>query len=135
MFFSSIKQINRLISKGMSNIYLRVTNEKKWCTQKFYFLSSKSSSLGQYLGSSNSHRYRWICKLLVTNWKTEVWEQTVYGFSINLILKGIMTFLKSKSPYFLLTKKWKPISTCGVLNKLPRIHVKKHYFMHFITWF
>ena len=48
MFFSSIKQINQLISKGMSNIYLRVTNEKKWCTQKFYFLSSKSSSLGQY---------------------------------------------------------------------------------------
>ena len=30
----------------MSNIYSRVTNEKKWCTQKFYFLSSKSSSLG-----------------------------------------------------------------------------------------
>ena len=30
MFFSSIKGINRLISKGMSNIYLELTIEKKW---------------------------------------------------------------------------------------------------------
>ena len=27
-FFNSIKKINRLISKGMSNIYLKVTIEK-----------------------------------------------------------------------------------------------------------
>ena len=39
MFFSSIKEINRLLkeingllSKGMSNIYLEVTIEKKWHT-------------------------------------------------------------------------------------------------------
>ena len=28
MFFSLIKEMNRLISKRMSNIYLKVTNEK-----------------------------------------------------------------------------------------------------------
>ena len=35
MFFSSIKGINRLISKGMSNVYLKVTIEKNWRSQNF----------------------------------------------------------------------------------------------------
>ena len=35
--FSSIKEINGLISKGMSNIYLKVTIEKNWCFQNFDF--------------------------------------------------------------------------------------------------
>ena len=50
MFFSSIKEINRLLdainrllSKGMSNIYSQVTIEKKWRTQNFDFLNLKSS--------------------------------------------------------------------------------------------
>ena len=30
MFFNSIKEINRLLSKGMSNIYLNLTIEKDW---------------------------------------------------------------------------------------------------------
>ena len=37
MFFSSIKEVNRLLkevdgllSKGMSNVYLKITIEKKW---------------------------------------------------------------------------------------------------------
>ena len=41
MFFSSIneinsllKEINRLLSKGMSSIYLKVTIEKNWRTLK-----------------------------------------------------------------------------------------------------
>ena len=38
MFFSSIKEINRLLSKGISNMYLKVTLERKSCTQKFNFL-------------------------------------------------------------------------------------------------
>ena len=63
MLFSSIKEINRLISKTMSNIYLKVTIEKEWRTQNFDPLSLKSSSLGQFLGSSNSRRYHWIFKL------------------------------------------------------------------------
>ena len=48
MLFSSIKELNSLISKGMSNIYLKNTIEKKWCTHNFDFLSLKSSSPGQF---------------------------------------------------------------------------------------
>ena len=57
-----LKEINRLLSKEMSNIYLKVTIEKKWRTQNFDFISSKSSSPGQFLGSSNSSRYYWTFK-------------------------------------------------------------------------
>ena len=63
--FSSVKGIIRLISKGMSNIYLKVTIEKNWCSQNFNFLSLKSLSPGQFLGNPNSCRYHWILKLLV----------------------------------------------------------------------
>ena len=63
MFYNSIKEINRLIGKGMSNIYLEVTMEKKWGTQNFYFLSLKSLSPGKFLGSSNSRWYHWISKI------------------------------------------------------------------------
>ena len=47
MFFSSIKEINRLISKGMSNISLEVTIEKNW-SQNFDYLSLK-----QFVSTSN----------------------------------------------------------------------------------
>ena len=54
MFFNSVKESNRLrketsrlLSKGMSNIYLRVTIEEKWGTQNFGFKSLKGSSPGQ----------------------------------------------------------------------------------------
>ena len=57
MFFSSIKEINRLISKGMSNIYLKVTIEKNGCSQNFDFLRLKNLAPGQSLWSSNSSRY------------------------------------------------------------------------------
>ena len=55
--FSSLNEINRLISLTMSNIYLKVTIEKKWRIQNFEPLNLKSSSPGQFLGSSNSRRY------------------------------------------------------------------------------
>ena len=64
MFFNSIKEINRLrkeinrlLNKGMSNIYLKVTIEKIWRSQNFDFLGLKNLSPGQFLGSSNSRRY------------------------------------------------------------------------------
>ena len=48
MFFNSIKQINRLrkeinrsLTKGVSNIYLKVTIEKNWRSQNFDFLILK----------------------------------------------------------------------------------------------
>ena len=50
MFFNSTKEtnwlrkeINGLLSKGMPNIYLKVTHEKSSRSQKFHFLSLKSS--------------------------------------------------------------------------------------------
>ena len=60
-----LKEINRLLSKGMSNVCLKVTIEKKWGAQNSDFLSLKSWSPGQFLGMSNSRRYHWIFKLLV----------------------------------------------------------------------
>ena len=65
MLFSSVKEINRLISKEISNIYLTVTTEKNRRSQNFTFLSLRNSSPGQFLGSSNSRRYHWILKILV----------------------------------------------------------------------
>ena len=49
MFFNSIKEINRLrkeinrlLSEGMPNIYLKVSFEKNWHTQNFDFLNLKN---------------------------------------------------------------------------------------------
>ena len=55
MFFNSAievnrlrKEINRLLSKGMSNIYLKATIEKIWASQDFDFLSLKNLLPGQF---------------------------------------------------------------------------------------
>ena len=90
----------------MSNVYLKVTIVKKWPTQNFDFKCLKSSSPGKFLESSNSRRYWWIFKLLVATQKSRALKQKncVCGFSIIFILKGIITFLKSKSPCYLLNK-------------------------------
>ena len=45
-----VKEIDRLLSKGMSNTCLKVTIEKKWRTQNFYFLSLKSLSSRSVFG-------------------------------------------------------------------------------------
>ena len=51
MFFNSIKKINTLLSKGMSNIYLKLTIEKNWRSQNFDFVSLKKFSPGQFCGA------------------------------------------------------------------------------------
>ena len=59
MFFNSIKKINslrkkinRLLNKGMSNIYLKVTiEEKNWPSQNVDFLGFKNLSPGQSWGA------------------------------------------------------------------------------------
>ena len=104
MFFSSIKEVNRLISKRTPNIYLKVTTEKKSHTQNFDFLSLKYLSPGQVLGSSNSCRYHWIFKLLVAIWKSEVWEQNCVWFFHYFNFERNYEVLKSKNPCFLLNK-------------------------------
>ena len=57
MFFNSVKEINslrreinRLLSKGMWNIYLKFTIEKNWRSQNFNFPSLKNLSPGQVFG-------------------------------------------------------------------------------------
>ena len=104
MFFSSIKEINRLISKRMSNIYLKVTIEKNWHSENFDFLSLKSSSPVQFLRSSNWRRYQWIFKLLVAIKKSEVWEQNCVRLFFYSDFERNYVVLKSKSPCFLLNK-------------------------------
>ena len=54
MFLSSAKEINTLISKRMSYIYLKVTIEKKKRTHNFDFLSLTGSSPGQSPGQVSS---------------------------------------------------------------------------------
>ena len=54
-----------LLTKSMSNVYFKVTIEKKWRTQDFDVKSLKGLSPCQLLGSSNLRRYHWIFKLLV----------------------------------------------------------------------
>ena len=89
MFFSSIKGTNRLISKEMSNTYLKVTIEKNWASETFRFLNLKNMFLGQFLGRSNS------LKLWTSWWKPKTQRsgsKTVCDFSITLILKGNVAF-------------------------------------------
>ena len=88
----------------MSNIFLEVTIEKKWRTQNFDFLSLKYSSPGQFLGSSNSHRCNWILKLLVATKNQRSGGNTVCGFFIIFILKGIMMFQSQGVQAFCWTK-------------------------------
>ena len=61
MFFNSVKEINRLrkeinnlLSKGMSNIYLKATIEM---FSKHQFSGFKKFVTRSVLGSFNSHRY------------------------------------------------------------------------------
>ena len=44
MFFSSIREVHRLISKGKSNIYLKIAIEKNGRSQNFDFVSLKKLS-------------------------------------------------------------------------------------------
>ena len=97
------KGINRLLSKSLSNIFLKVTIEKNWRSQNFDFLSLRNLSPGQFLGSSNSRRYHWTSKLLVATEKSEVWEWNCWLFYY-FNFKRNYDILKTKSPCILLNK-------------------------------
>ena len=71
----------------MSNVYLKVTIEKKGRTQNFDFKSLKSSSPGQFCGSPT---HADIVESQLKSQRSE--NQTVCDFSIIFILKGIVTF-------------------------------------------
>ena len=87
------------LSKGIWNIYLEVTIEKKLHTQNFDFLSLKSLSPSQFLGSSHSRTYYWIFKLLVETYaKLYVWLFYYFHFERSYDV------LKTRSLRFLLNK-------------------------------
>ena len=88
MFFSSIKKINRLISKEMPNVYLQITNEKKWHSQNFDFLCLKTCPQVKFWGTL---AHGDITNLLQLK-NERSGEKSTGSFSIILILYRIMTF-------------------------------------------
>ena len=66
MFFSLFNEINKLISKKKSDIYLIVTFEKKWLFQNVDFLSLKILALSQFLGA--------LTHANIINFKTSWWS-------------------------------------------------------------
>ena len=64
----------------------------------------KTLSPGEFLGSSNSHRYHWIFKLLVATSKSEIWEQNCVWLFCYFNFERNYYVLKSKSPCILLNK-------------------------------
>ena len=99
MFFNQIKEINRLrketnmlLNKGMSNIYVKVTIEKK-CLLKTLILKVYKVRLqvSFWRAPSQEDIIEFLSLLLqLKNQRSR--SKTVCGFSINFILKGIMTF-------------------------------------------
>ena len=81
MFFSSIKGMNRLISKGMSNIYWKVTIKKNG-------LSQNSILYVKFLTQISLNFKTSCCNLKAKG----VVAKGMCSISVILILKGIMTF-------------------------------------------
>ena len=76
----------------MSNIYLKVTIEKNWLSRNFDFVSSKNVSPGQFLGAPTHADIIEFSNFLLPLKNLRSGSKTMCGFSIILILKGIMTF-------------------------------------------
>ena len=77
----------------MSKIYLKVTiHEKKWHSQNFDFLGFKNLSPGQFWGAPTHEDIIEFSNFLLQLKNQRSGSKTVCGFSIILILKGIMTF-------------------------------------------
>ena len=94
------KKINRLLSKGMSNIYFKSYYwEIMTYSELRFFVSFKSLSPRFWVAPTHADIIKSSNFLL----QSEFWEQNVCGFSI--ILKGYYDVLKSKSPCFFLLNK------------------------------
>ena len=83
-----------LSSKGMSNIYLKVTVET---FSKLRFSGFKKFITGSVLGSSNSCKYHWILKHLAATYKSDVWKQNYVWLFYYFIFERSCDVLKSKS--------------------------------------
>ena len=104
MFFNSVKEINRLLSKEMSNIYLKVTiEEKNWRSQNFDFLGLKTLSSCQFWGAPTHADITEFYKFLL-QFKNKVWEQNHLWLFYYYLFERYYDALKSKSLYILLNK-------------------------------
>ena len=84
--------MNRLLGKGMWNIYLEVTNEKDWRSQNFDFPSLKNLSSCQFWGDPTHEDIIEFYNFLLQLKNQRSGSKTVCGFSIILNLKEVITF-------------------------------------------
>ena len=104
MFFNSVNEINRLLSKEMSNIYLKVTiEEKNWRSQNFDFLSLKNLSSCQFWGAP-THADIIEFYTFLLQFKNQVWEQNHLWFFYYYLFERNYDALKSKRLCILLNK-------------------------------
>ena len=97
MFFSSIKEINRLMNKGMSNIYLKITIEKNWLSRNFV----SRSVFGEHQLMQISQNFKTsCCNLKIRDLGTKQCVEKFYYFNFE---RNYDVF-KLKRPYILLTK-------------------------------
>ena len=82
-------EVNRLLSKGMSNIYLEVTIET---FSKLRFSGFKKFVTRSVFEELQLTQISLNFKTFCCNLKFSSLRASVCGFSIILILKGIMTF-------------------------------------------
>ena len=101
MFFSLVKEINRLISKGMSNIFY---HWEKLTFSKRRFSTFQKFVSGSILRSSNSRRYHWILIMLVATGKSDVWEQDCVCLFYYCNFERNYDVSKWKSPCVLLNR-------------------------------
>ena len=77
----------------MSSIYLNFSIEKNWRSQNFEFLSSRNLSPSQFMERAPIHADIIEFQNFLLQLKNQrSGSKTVCGFSIILILIGIMTF-------------------------------------------
>ena len=73
----SIKEINRVLSNGVSNIHLKVT---KLTFSQLRIFKLKALICRSVFGSSNSHKYNLMFKTIVATSVSEAWEQKCVWF-------------------------------------------------------
>ena len=104
MFFSSIKGLNRLMNKGMSNIHLKVTIGKNCCFSNFRFFIFKNFVSRAVFGGLQLTQILWNFKTSCCDLKTKVLEAKVCVVFCYFNLVRNWVFLKSKRPCVLLNK-------------------------------
>ena len=96
MLFSSIKEINSLLSKGMSSIYLKVA---KLTFSKLWYSKFKKFISRPVFWELQLTKYHWVLKVVATK-KSETWEQNCVAFLVFLFLKELWRFKVKQSILF-----------------------------------